>query len=122
MSVSTLATCHTSKGAGSLVRSVTPNPPAAADRRAPAAEPATVRRHFLNRAAWLGVALVALVAVLGVADVSGQRLSSAVTADRVTIEKAARRLTLWRGEQVLKTYRVALGRRPVGDKVQQGDN
>jgi len=43
-------------------------------------------------------------------------------ADRVLIEKEAHRLTLWRGGKTLATYRVALGRRPSGDKVCQGDH
>lgn len=44
-----------------------------------------------------------------------------VTADRVLVEKAARRLTLLRNGTPLKTYRVALGRAPVGPKEQEGD-
>lgn len=42
-------------------------------------------------------------------------------ADRVLVEKAARRLTLLRDGTPLKTYRVALGRAPVGPKEQEGD-
>ena len=37
-------------------------------------------------------------------------------ADRVIIEKAARRLTLQRGSEVLRTYKVALGGHPQGPK------
>lgn len=45
----------------------------------------------------------------------------AVVADSVVVEKAARRLTLfYRGEPV-RVYFVALGRNPIGDKVQRGD-
>ena len=44
-----------------------------------------------------------------------------VTADRVLVEKAARRLTLLRNGTSLKTYRVALGRAPVGPKEFEGD-
>ena len=44
-----------------------------------------------------------------------------VTADRVLVEKAVRRLILLRGGTPLKTYRVALGRAPVGPKEQEGD-
>lgn len=44
------------------------------------------------------------------------------TADRVLIEKAARRLTLYAGGAPLKSYEVALGRNPEGPKVQEGDN
>lgn len=42
-------------------------------------------------------------------------------ADRVLVEKAARKLTLYRGDKVLKTYYVALGGAPVGAKEKQGD-
>src|SRR5215471_18492690 len=43
------------------------------------------------------------------------------TADRVVVAKAARTLTLYRGVEVLKTYRIALGRNPEGPKEQEGD-
>ncbi|HEV3072798.1 MAG TPA: L,D-transpeptidase family protein [Thermoanaerobaculia bacterium] len=43
-------------------------------------------------------------------------------ADRVLVEKEAHRLTLWRGGKILRTYRIALGRRPSGDKVCKGDH
>jgi murein L,D-transpeptidase YafK len=42
-------------------------------------------------------------------------------ANLIRIEKAARTMTLLRGDQVLKTYKVALGGNPIGDKVQEGD-
>jgi murein L,D-transpeptidase YafK len=48
-------------------------------------------------------------------------LPSNITADRVLVEKAARRLTLLRGGTPLKIYRVALGRAPIGPKEQEGD-
>lgn len=43
-------------------------------------------------------------------------------ADRIVIEKSKRTLTLFRQDQEIKSYRIALGRDPVGPKVQQGDN
>ena len=43
------------------------------------------------------------------------------TADKVLIEKGARRLTLLAKGEVLKTYRIALGGNPVGPKERQGD-
>lgn len=46
-------------------------------------------------------------------------LSGAV--DRIVIEKAARRLTLIRDGKTLRSYPVALGFAPEGDKVRQGD-
>lgn len=42
-------------------------------------------------------------------------------ADRILVEKAARRLTLFRGSAPLKTYRVALGQSPNGPKGREGD-
>jgi len=43
-------------------------------------------------------------------------------ADKVLIEKKARRLTLLSKGEVIKTYKIALGGNPVGPKVMQGDN
>lgn len=49
------------------------------------------------------------------------RLAPGEKADRVVVDKAARRLSLYRGERLLKQYRVALGPQPVGHKRQEGD-
>ncbi len=43
-------------------------------------------------------------------------------ADKVLIEKQARRLTLLSKGEVIKTYNIALGGNPVGPKERQGDN
>jgi murein L,D-transpeptidase YafK len=43
------------------------------------------------------------------------------TADKVIIEKAARKLHLLQDEEVLKTFDIALGIMPVGDKQREGD-
>ena len=43
-------------------------------------------------------------------------------ADKVLIEKKARRLTLLSMGEVIKTYKIALGLNPVGPKERQGDN
>lgn len=42
-------------------------------------------------------------------------------ADRILVEKAARRLTLLRGETVLATYPISLGFTPTGHKTREGD-
>jgi murein L,D-transpeptidase YafK len=42
-------------------------------------------------------------------------------ADRILVEKAARRLTLFDGLTPLKQYAIALGRSPVGPKQREGD-
>lgn len=41
--------------------------------------------------------------------------------DRILIEKAARRLTVYRDGAALRSYAVALGFAPEGDKLRQGD-
>ena len=43
-------------------------------------------------------------------------------ADKVLIEKKERRLTLLSKGEVIKTYKIALGKNPVGPKERQGDN
>lgn len=42
-------------------------------------------------------------------------------ADRIVVYKAARRLELRHGTTVMKTYHIALGRNPVGPKIEEGD-
>ncbi len=43
-------------------------------------------------------------------------------ADLVIIEKADRKLHLLRGGEIFKTFTIALGMRPVGDKQKEGDS
>ncbi|MCG6970653.1 MAG: L,D-transpeptidase family protein [Gammaproteobacteria bacterium] len=45
-----------------------------------------------------------------------------LSADRVLVEKTKRRLTLLSDGQILKQYRISLGRNPVGTKLRAGDN
>lgn len=42
--------------------------------------------------------------------------------DRILVEKSARRLTVFRGDQAVKAYQIALGKAPLGPKLRQGDN
>jgi murein L,D-transpeptidase YafK len=48
-------------------------------------------------------------------------LPAGTTIDRILVEKSARRLSIFRGGEKLKSYRVALGRNPIGAKEQEGD-
>lgn len=41
--------------------------------------------------------------------------------DHILIEKSARQLTVFRGDEAVRTYQIALGFAPAGDKAQQGD-
>ena len=64
--------------------------------------------------------LAAVCALIG-AHLNLHPLVSNAVADRVLVEKGARRLTLLRGRTSLKIYRVALGSAPVGPKEHEGD-
>jgi murein L,D-transpeptidase YafK len=65
-------------------------------------------------------AFVALTAGLPEAA-AGPKPVTAVSADRIVVLKRARRLVLLSHGKVLRAYRIALGRRPVGPKVRDGD-
>jgi murein L,D-transpeptidase YafK len=64
---------------------------------------------------------LAIVGAMVAAHLNYNPLPQDAFADRILVEKSARRLTLFRGETALKTYRVALGREPVGAKEFEGD-
>jgi murein L,D-transpeptidase YafK len=72
-------------------------------------------RYFLLL---LAVSAILLLA----ANYEPHPLPSSARADRVLVEKSARRLTLFRGGTPLKSYSVALGRSPQGPKQQEGDH
>lgn len=48
-------------------------------------------------------------------------LSLPIDQPRIVVKKRERRLFLYSGDKLLRTYRVGLGLSPVGDKVRQGD-
>ena len=60
---------------------------------------------------------IALLAIIALSTPT----SAETTADLVIVNKAKRELLLMHGGKVLKSYRVALGRNPVGPKTRQGD-
>lgn len=69
----------------------------------------------------LTVAVLSAAAYLTTTAAQAPELPGNAKADAVLVEKAARRLTLLESGRVLKTYRVALGRDPLGPKQRQGD-
>lgn len=76
--------------------------------------------------AYGAVLLVWLAAVFGprpagATELSALPLAPVVKADRILVDKAARRLELRRGPLLLRQYRIALGFQPVGDKRREGD-
>jgi murein L,D-transpeptidase YafK len=48
-------------------------------------------------------------------------LPQSTTIDRIVVAKSARQLSIFRGREELKSYRIALGRNPIGAKEQEGD-
>jgi murein L,D-transpeptidase YafK len=68
----------------------------------------------------LVICLVA-IGIAAAAYLNVNPLPRDAVADRVLVEKTARRLTLLRDGKTLKTYSVALGRAPVGAKEYEGD-
>jgi murein L,D-transpeptidase YafK len=81
-----------------------------------------VTRQLKRSGVLVGLVVVISVAVaLTVAIRSSPPLPPGTIADRVLIEKTARRLTLLQQGRVLKRYRVSLGRQPKGPKQQEGD-
>lgn len=62
-----------------------------------------------------------LAVLLGVC-VPSWKAAETKTADRIVVEKSARTMMLMRGGEVLKTYKVALSREPVGAKERTGDH
>jgi murein L,D-transpeptidase YafK len=78
-----------------------------------------------------GLAVAAFFAVLAVGIVAADRaqigrvapdlVAETDRADRVLVEKSARRLTLFRDGRVLATYPVSLGFSPIGHKQREGD-
>ena len=48
-------------------------------------------------------------------------LPTGTTIDRIVVEKSARKLSIFSDGRELKSYRVALGRNPIGAKEQEGD-
>lgn len=72
----------------------------------------STRLHF----AWLMIALG-----LSFAQPAFASFSEEMQADKVVVLKGKRELQLWRGTEMLQSFRVALGRQPKGHKVFEGD-
>jgi murein L,D-transpeptidase YafK len=65
--------------------------------------------------------LLALLLLILLGVLSAESEASLGKADHVIVEKAARKLTLYRDGVALKSYHVALGFSPKGPKERQGD-
>jgi murein L,D-transpeptidase YafK len=81
--------------------------------------------YFINLRRYPSFALALLLIAAAAAFIFQQRQKPAgnrpTKADRILVEKGARRLTLFSADRKLKEYRVALGFSPVGPKEREGD-
>jgi murein L,D-transpeptidase YafK len=78
-------------------------------------------KRFLIAVIFLSASAVPPLVVSFIALPAGAHTSGFGKADKVLVLKNERRLLLLRGEAVLKSYKVALGREPEGYKVREGD-
>jgi len=62
-----------------------------------------------------------LGAAFGWAHAGDDPLPEGTRADRVLVRKSARKLELYRGTELLRSYRVSLGKNPIGHKQREGD-
>jgi murein L,D-transpeptidase YafK len=68
------------------------------------------------------VCAVAMTALLVWANWPGGSIAAGTLADRVVVWKSKRQLELYANRKLVKRYAVALGRNPIGPKLQEGDN
>ena len=70
----------------------------------------------------LPAALTIIAILFVVCSASDVSASTDAKVDRIVLKKSERKLILMTGETMVKSYRVSLGRNPVGPKKQEGDN
>jgi murein L,D-transpeptidase YafK len=86
----------------------------------PAARESRLARFILLLLA--GLVPTAFGAALPHAARGAEPREVALKADLVVVEKVQRTLYLLRGGEILRSYRIALGRNPVGPKTREGDS
>jgi murein L,D-transpeptidase YafK len=69
----------------------------------------------------LGILVLAFAGIIAWAQWSAPPLPEGAHADRVIVKKAAHSLALYRGAELLRSYRVSLGPEPHGPKQREGD-
>lgn len=76
----------------------------------------------MNRKYVIILSIIALIIAVSLyANVHENPLPSDVTADQIIVEKSNRELLLLKKNQVIKKYKISLGRNPNGHKEKQGD-
>ena len=73
------------------------------------------------RKAILASVVVCALALYFYAHRNWHPLPAETTIDRIVVEKSAKRLLVFRNGNQIKSYRIALGRNPVGAKQEEGD-
>lgn len=76
----------------------------------------------MKKRGWIiGLTMVAGTTGLWFLGKHDKPLDRSLTVDKIVVEKSKRRLSLYSGETLLKTYPISLGQQPVGHKVFEGD-
>ena len=78
-------------------------------------------RHLAAALLLAGVSVAAQGDALSVTEPAALASEALPAVDRVVVKKAERRLYLMHGGNVVRTYRVALGLSPIGQKEREGD-
>ena len=68
-----------------------------------------------------GLILICALGIYLYAHHNWNPLPAGTNIDRMVVEKSVRRLSIFRDGNQIKTYRIALGRNPVGAKREEGD-
>jgi len=89
-----------------------------ADRSSPSRQNLT---HMNRQIILAALIVICALAVYLHAHHNWNALPAGTTIDHIVVEKSARRLSIFREGEKIKTYRIALGRNPVGGKQQEGD-
>lgn len=80
-----------------------------------------VNRLLLLSAFLIGLVALAVQPASLQSSTTNRSLKLKLTSPRIVVKKAERRLFLYDGNKLVKTYRIGLGLSPKGDKVRQGD-
>jgi len=66
-------------------------------------------------------ALLAAIGIMAFLSIHQPRLPSDSVIDRIVVLKSKRQLLVYQQDELLKTYKISLGRNPIGTKQFQGD-
>jgi len=77
--------------------------------------------HVKGTIVFVVLILICAFAIYLYAHHNWNSLPAGTTIDRIIVKKSARRLSIFRDGNEIKTYRIALGRNPIGAKQEEGD-